>query len=55
MILWNGNECGKNYAKENIKATVPSRVYGKSKTTRNPGLQRQKQHSTRRKFFSPAN
>jgi len=32
-MLWNGNEFGKNWANENLKATTPSTDYVRSKTT----------------------
>jgi len=32
-MLWNENECGKNKSNENLKATISSMDYAKSKTT----------------------
>jgi hypothetical protein len=37
-MLWNGNECGKNYGNENLEATIPSTDYDKSKTTEECGI-----------------
>ena len=36
--LWNGNECGKNKSNENFKTTIPSKNYGRPKTTRECGI-----------------
>jgi len=30
--LWDGNECGKRQNNENLKATIPSTLYDRSKT-----------------------
>jgi hypothetical protein len=30
-MLWNGNESGKNYGNENLKATITNKNYDRSK------------------------
>jgi len=38
-MLWNGNECGgKNWVNENLKATIPSTDYDRSKTAGKCGI-----------------
>jgi hypothetical protein len=32
-MLWNGNKCGKNYGNGELKDTIPSTDYGRSKTS----------------------
>ena len=36
--LWNGNECGKRQGNENLKATIPSKLFDRSKTTEECGI-----------------
>jgi hypothetical protein len=37
-MLWKGNGCGKNESNENLKVTIPSTDYGRSKTTGECGI-----------------
>jgi hypothetical protein len=37
-MIWNGNECGKNEANENLKATISDTDYDISKTTAEYGI-----------------
>jgi hypothetical protein len=37
-MLWNGNECGKNYSDEIFRAVIPSVDYDRSKTARECGI-----------------
>jgi hypothetical protein len=34
-MIWNGNECGKNKSKENIKTTIASKTYLRPKQLEN--------------------
>jgi hypothetical protein len=38
IILWYGNECGKNKSNENFKTTITSKNYDRPKTTRECGI-----------------
>jgi len=37
-MLRNGNECGENWGNENLKATIPSTDYDRSKTAEECGI-----------------
>jgi hypothetical protein len=37
-LIWNGNECGKNYGNENLEATIPNIDYDRTKTAGECGI-----------------
>jgi hypothetical protein len=37
-MQWYGNECGKNYSDENLRAAIPSVDYDRSKTAGECGI-----------------